>query len=70
MKLKIMPMMHRLLDNAFYDNIDPRRRQEVADSRMLQEDHAAMANCPTRPIHREFNQNRFNQSTMFDDEIG
>lgn len=59
-----------MLSNTFYDNVDPRRRQELADSKMLNEDHTAMANLPRQAIHREYNQNRFNQSTMFDDEVG
>lgn len=59
-----------LLQDAFYENIDPRRRQEVADSRMIQEDHTKVANLSSRFIHREFNANRFNQSPWIDDEIG
>ncbi|HZW61475.1 MAG TPA: hypothetical protein VFF04_04590 [Candidatus Babeliales bacterium] len=76
MKLSIM------LADTFYDNVDPRRRQELKDSRMIQEDPRQMANLPAQPIHREYNQQAFNQSAvvmpligshydpMFDDEIG
>lgn len=59
-----------LLQDAFYENIDPRRRQEVADSRMVQEDDKQVANLPSKFINRQFNQDRFNQSPWFDDEIG
>jgi hypothetical protein len=51
-------------------NCDPRRRQELADSRMIQEDHNAMANCSPRVINRQFNAGKYperlamyNQST-------
>jgi hypothetical protein len=42
-----------------YDLVDPRRRQEVADSRMIQEDENAMANLPERPVYHEYNEDRF-----------
>ena len=41
------------------DNVDPRRKQELMDARMIQEDHTAMANCSPRVINREFNANKF-----------
>lgn len=61
--------------HAFIENIDPRRRQEVKDSMMLWENHNEFANFPTRPIHREFNQDRYDERFAFtmpahDDEIG
>lgn len=39
---------------------DPRRLQELMDSRLIQEDQQAMANCPTRPIHQEFHHSYVN----------
>jgi hypothetical protein len=45
--------------HSFYDNVDPRRKQELKDSRMISEDHNAMANLSPRFIHREFNPDRF-----------
>lgn len=55
----------------FYNNVDPRRKQELADSRMIQEDHNALANLSPRFIHREFNPDKYvehfdmyNQDTM------
>ena len=36
------------------DNVDPRRKQELMDTRMIQEDHGAMANLSNKPIHMEF----------------
>ena len=35
-------------------NVDPRRKQELADARMIQEDQSAMSNLSERAIHREF----------------
>ena len=43
------------LAEIFYDNVDPRRRQERADARMISEDHKAMANLSQRVINKEFN---------------
>lgn len=59
-----------LKQQLVYANTDPRRRQELKDSNMVSEDHEAMANLPTRAIHREYNNNTFDQCGMFDDEIG
>jgi hypothetical protein len=55
---------------TFYDNIDPRRRREVADSRMIQEDHRAMANLPTKGFQRQFNPGSFCRPPFGDDEVG
>jgi hypothetical protein len=43
----------------FYNNVDPRRKQELADGRMIQEDHKAMANLSETAIYHEFNPDRF-----------
>ena len=45
--------------DIFYQNIDPRRRQEISDARMIGEDHNSVANLPTRFINRQFNTSRF-----------
>lgn len=37
------------------DNCDPRHRQQLQDSRMVQEDHRAMSNLPEQPVYHEFN---------------
>ncbi len=34
--------------------VDPRRRQELKDSKMIEPDHTAMANCPRQAIHHEW----------------
>jgi hypothetical protein len=36
------------------NNVDPRRRQELSDARMVQEDHSAMANLSNTPVYKEF----------------
>ena len=42
------------MQNAFYAGLDPRRRKEVADSGMIQEDHRAMSNLPENFTHTEY----------------
>lgn len=39
---------------GFPENVDPRRKQELADARMIQEDQRAMANLSNTAINREF----------------
>ncbi len=41
------------MQGQFFQGVDPRRRQEMADAGMISEDPYAMANCPTRAIHAE-----------------
>lgn len=43
---------------------NPRRAQEINDGRILHNDHSAMSNLPSRPIHREFNKY---EPTMFEE---
>jgi hypothetical protein len=59
-----------ILRNTFMSNVCPRRQQELADARMVQEDHSAMANLSNTPVYKEFDafayQERlamYNQST-------
>ncbi len=44
-----------MMNESFYDNVDPRRKQELNDARMVREDHAKMANLPEQGYQREFN---------------
>jgi hypothetical protein len=44
-----------LMRESFYEKVDPRRRQELSDARMIQEDQRAMANLSEREINKEFN---------------
>lgn len=53
--------VHSMRD-AIYLGIDPRRRQEVADAGMIQEDPRAVANLPYEPIHEEYPCYRFYSS--------
>lgn len=50
-----------------YAGIDPRRRREVADSGMVQEDHNAVANLSPIPIHREYTRFGFYSTPYIDD---
>lgn len=47
------------LRNAFMAQVDPRRRQEVADSRMISEDHYSMSNLSPRFINKQFNPGKY-----------
>ncbi len=53
--------------SAFYAGIDPRRRIEVADAGMVQEDYRAIANLPTRFIHSEYPRTGFKVRPYIDD---
>jgi len=53
------PKVMETLAGSFYRQIDPRLKPQVADSRMIQEDHNAVANLSEEFIHRQFNPNRF-----------
>ena len=52
-------MEERRISWSRYRGIDPRRRQEVADSRMIYEDCDDVANLPDEPIYHEFNASRY-----------
>lgn len=56
--MKMMKRLHFPVFTDFIDpvdNCDPRRRQELADSRMIQEDMHSMSNLPGKPVYHEFN---------------
>jgi hypothetical protein len=48
---------------------DPRRAQELFDSRLIQEDHSAMANLSPIPIHHEWPKNELNAMILFDEVV-
>jgi len=52
------------IEDTYYGNIDPRRRQEVHDAHMVREDHRAMANLPRQAIHHEFNPDKFKYNSV------
>ncbi len=56
------------LAGSFYRQIDPRLKQQVMDSRMMQEDEYCTANLSEKPIIKMFNPNRFMESLGFRDE--
>jgi hypothetical protein len=49
----------KIMAKSFYDEVDPRRRQEMSDSRMISEDSRGFANLSPNFIHQTFNQDRF-----------
>lgn len=54
--------------SEFYQGVDPRRREEIANGGMVQEDNKAMANLSERFIHREYPRFSF-WSTPYNDAI-
>lgn len=62
--------MHEIFYAAIGSKVDPRRRKELADARMIQEDQSAMANLPKEGFQREFRSRNMNSSPWSDDEIG
>lgn len=42
------------MSDAFYEEVDPRRKQERHDARMISEDQNAMSNLSERAIYRTF----------------
>jgi len=57
-------MLQDMAAQAFYQNIDPRRRQEMHDAYMVREDNNAMANLPKQAIHHEFNADKFKYDSV------
>lgn len=43
----------------FYEAVDPRRKQERVDGRMISEDHKAMANLSNTPVYHTFNPDEY-----------
>lgn len=59
--------LNAILSGTFFENVDPRRKQERNDARMIQENHSKMANLSENAIHREFNAwDRVERLNMFD----
>jgi hypothetical protein len=71
-KIKMKINIHedvRSMKEAFYRKVNPRREQEVMDARMIQEDHAQIANLSERFINRQWDPDRFCQSLGRFDEL-
>ena len=68
LKRSEQPKVIESLAGSFYRQIDPRLKQQVMDSRMMQEDEYCIANLSDKAIHRQFNPNRFMESLGFRDE--
>lgn len=53
--------------SAFYGGIDPRRKSEIADAGMVEEDSRAMANLSPTPIHRQYPRAGYYSNPYIDD---
>jgi hypothetical protein len=62
------PKVLESLSGSFYRQIDPRLKQQVMDSRMMQEDENFYANLSPRFIHKMFNPNKFMEALGRRDE--
>lgn len=70
MRMKIeMQGSLRGMQEAFYRKVNPRREQEIMDSRMIQEDHGAIANLSDAFINRQWDPDRYCQSLGRNDEM-
>lgn len=56
-------------ESPLYAGIDPRRRQEVADAGMVQEDPNAIANLSPKAIHHEYTRFGFYSTPYIDDTM-
>lgn len=61
--------MHMKMKEAFYRKVNPRREQEIMDSRMIQEDHSAFANLSPEFINKQWDPDRYCESLGRYDEI-
>ncbi len=57
-------MMREMMEDAFYAQVDPRRRQERKDADMIHEDKTAMANMPPKDKYHTYNQNFYKHACM------
>lgn len=55
--------------SGLYAGIDPRRRREIADAGMVQEDPNSVANLSPTPIHREYTRFGFYSTPYIDDTV-
>jgi hypothetical protein len=52
------------LEDAFYAQVDPRRRQERKDADMIKEDKKAIANLPPEKNYHTYDQNFYKHACM------
>lgn len=64
MKLKVESLLLDGMHDAFYQQVDPRRRQEIYESRLVRENENDMANLPRQAIHHEYDQDKFKHDCM------
>lgn len=62
------PKVMETLSGSFYRHVDPRLKQQMMDSRMVQEDEDSIANLSPHAVTRMFNPNRYMESLGFFDE--
>ncbi len=58
-----------LSDFAYQQPVDPRRRPEMNDSQMIQEDHRAVANLSPNVINRQFTPGKYMPYYWMESEV-
>jgi hypothetical protein len=58
-----------LSDYAYIQPVDPRRRPEISDSRLIQEDPRAMANLSETALHHEFSPGKYMPTYWMESEV-
>jgi len=62
--------MKRRLSDGDYSGYDDRREMEARDSRMISEDHSAMANLPQQPVMKYYPRNDYERYDLDDTQSG
>lgn len=57
-------VVREAMEDAFYAQVDPRRRQEKHDGNMIKEDKSATANLSPKDINRIFNPDKFKHDAL------
>jgi len=50
-----------MVEQCFFANVDPRKKQALYESRLIQEDHRAPSNLPRHPINRVYNNHKYTE---------
>lgn len=60
--------MQDTMRRTFFENIDPRRRQEMSDGGIIRENDNDMANLPRQAIHHEYPRAGYYSSSLLDQD--
>lgn len=63
------PMPMTMSDFFYMNAVDPRRKPEIADSQMIQEDHRSIANLSEKAINRQWNPGKYSPEYWMESEV-